>query len=527
MNQLTHLSLFSGIGGLDRAAEMSGFTTVGQCEFAEYPYKVLCKHWPDVPKWRDIRTLTGSDFYERTGLRTVDVISGGFPCQPFSVAGKRMGKEDDRFLWPEMLRVIKEIRPTWFIGENVAGLVSMAEPVGDTKMESRAVSRNADEDYYDAVSVQQEHMLLDGILEDVENAGYEVQPFIIPACGVGAPHRRERLFIVGRRNRDSEAYSPDPTLENTGCVGCIESKNVHQQQRRAESVRASEIMADAEYKQFDGGGATRGRRDGSANSGSDVPNPDKVRCDMREFGGKRVQRKNPPRYETDTGCENVSYTDNATPTRHRGNSREVHEQSESERFDLCCGTEWWAAEPDVGRGYDGISEWLDGIGGLSDGAKARGKEILRNLWPDYVQEAIQWTAGRFQGISTAQILLTLLCEYEESSNRSGIALEGREIAERLLRDLWRTVELAGTPHRRKYRSQLSREYSDALLQLPYDTSSIMPQAWANGAWEDGIGRVANGVKNRVDRLKCLGNAVVRQQAYPIFKAISDIERSAR
>lgn len=167
MRQLTHLSLFSGIGGLDLAAERAGFRTVGQCEFADYPYQVLCRHWPDVPKWRDICTLSGGDFYDRTGLRTVDVLSGGFPCQPFSVAGKRRGTEDDRYLWPEMLRVIKELRPAWVIGENVAGIVNMA---------------------------------LDQVLSDLEAQNYETRAFVIPACGVDAPHRRDRVAIVARNN---------------------------------------------------------------------------------------------------------------------------------------------------------------------------------------------------------------------------------------------------------------------------------------------------------------------------------------
>lgn len=194
---MTHLSLFTGVGGLDLAAEWAGFETVGQCEWAPYPQKVLEKRWTNVPRWRDIRTLTAEDFYAKTGLRTVDIISGGFPCQPFSVAGKRRGRDDDRYLWPEALRVVSELRPTWFVGENVAGLVSMAEPDGEPVVESRTINRFAGEDYYESVLSQRERMLLVGIIEDLERIGYAVQTFIIPACGVGAWHRRDRLAIVG------------------------------------------------------------------------------------------------------------------------------------------------------------------------------------------------------------------------------------------------------------------------------------------------------------------------------------------
>lgn len=204
---MTHLSLFSGIGGLDLAAEAAGFVTVGQCEWADYPTKVLEKHWPDVPRWRDIRTLTGEVFYARTGLRTVDVISGGFPCQPFSVAGKQEGKEDDRYLWPEMHRVIRELTPRWVIGENVPGILRIAAS---------------------------------DVVSDLERERYDVAVFDFEAAAVGAPHRRERIaFVANRaeprgrglsvRSREQEqetsdfdwnGKNPQSALADVGGAGC-------------------------------------------------------------------------------------------------------------------------------------------------------------------------------------------------------------------------------------------------------------------------------------------------------------------
>jgi DNA (cytosine-5)-methyltransferase 1 len=163
---MTHGSLFSGIGGFELAAEWSGFTNVFLCEIEPFNQRVLKHYWPNSELHTDVKEFPSSDYTGR-----IDILTGGFPCQPYSTAGKRLGKEDDRHLWPFMLEIIREIAPTYVVGENVRGLVNWSDG-----------------------------LVFEEVCADLEAEGYDVQPFILPAAGVGAPHKRDRVWFVAYSN---------------------------------------------------------------------------------------------------------------------------------------------------------------------------------------------------------------------------------------------------------------------------------------------------------------------------------------
>ena len=211
---IRHGSLFSGIGGFDLAAQWTGWKNVFQVEIDDYCTKVLEKNFPNAKRYRDIREFDGTQY-----KGTIDGVSGGFPCQPFSVAGKRKGKEDDRYLWPEMLRVISEIKPTWIVGENVAGIINMA---------------------------------LDQVLFEVEGKGYTTETFIIPACAVNAPHRRDRVWIIGKR-----------ILENAGGGGLCGQDVCSKQSRRTQAIGTNEDDSNGDNKGLQ-------RRDNGTSRGADT-----------------------------------------------------------------------------------------------------------------------------------------------------------------------------------------------------------------------------------------------------------------
>ncbi len=189
---MTHASLFSGIGGFDLAAEWIGWENAFNCEINDFCNKILKYHFPKAEHYDDITT---TDFTKWRGK--IDVLSGGFPCQPFSVAGRRKGAEDDRYLWPQMLRAIREIEPDWIVGENVAGITSMVQPGTEIKMGGETSLFR--EDSCERVQELQRYVI-ETICQDFERSGYTVQPFIIPACAVGAPHRRDRIWFVAYRD---------------------------------------------------------------------------------------------------------------------------------------------------------------------------------------------------------------------------------------------------------------------------------------------------------------------------------------
>lgn len=191
---MRHGSLFSGIGGFDLAAEWMGWENVFHCEWNKFGQKILKHYWPKAISYDDI---TKTDFTIHRG--NIDILTGGFPCQPFSVIGNRKGVEDERYLFDHMLRSIKEIKPTWVIAENVTGILSMESRILGTKMES------------DTETCKEVSMVMYDIREGLKEIGYESEYYIIPSCGVGANNKRERVWIVAHSNQDvRNAHKNEP-----------------------------------------------------------------------------------------------------------------------------------------------------------------------------------------------------------------------------------------------------------------------------------------------------------------------------
>lgn len=203
-----HGSIFSGIGGFDLAAEVIGWQNLFSCERHPFAKHVLQYYWPDTIHYDDIFQFDATVFRGR-----VDIITGGFPCQPFSSAGKRRGTQDDRYLWPQARRIITEARPRWIILENVAGLFTILEPESLSEVEIKAIELFCQDDGQpETVTIQRlQRRVIGSIISEISTAGYVLPqmedgtPIVlcIPACAVGAPHRRDRLWFVAHTDEDA------------------------------------------------------------------------------------------------------------------------------------------------------------------------------------------------------------------------------------------------------------------------------------------------------------------------------------
>ena len=265
----THIDLFSGIGGFALACRWAGIETIAFCEIEKYAQRVLRKNFPGIRIFEDVRQFPATEFREPF------LLTGGYPCQPFSQAGKRRGAEDDRHLWPSMFGIIRTSRPTWILAENVAGHVTLG---------------------------------LDEVLADLESEDYAVQPIIVPACAVDAPHRRDRVWILGNAKRDSGNASREIAFtDSDGRLRELAIKKI--QTRRNAFANGGNAFADSNIKRLEG------------------------------QTSKRIQKAE---RREDKFCDEFSSRDC------RGGAR------------------FWSAEPNVGRVAHGIPRRVDRLRGLGN-----------------------------------------------------------------------------------------------------------------------------------------------------------------
>jgi DNA (cytosine-5)-methyltransferase 1 len=352
--KLKHLDLFSGIGGFSLGLEATGgFETKAFCDIEEYPRQVLQKHWPHVKQYEDIKELN----YERLkadGIDSIDIITGGYPCQPFSIAGRQKGEQDPRHLWPEYFRLVKELRPTWVIGENVSGHIKLG---------------------------------LDTVIEDLESEDYAVRPFSISASSIGANHQRERIWILAHSRR-----SQWPRAELRGeNENETRKENANQFERSSSTsefnVANTQSQWSGEIKNIDkekrnkGGSETQ-----SYSSGGNVANTKSERLQRGQWNNQgegrevlsserqdgneiRSETGRPDRVSTQENVSNPSSSRRETGIseeryREEGNTEESNNDSDRRRG-------WqrennWAVEPDVGRVAHGIPKRVDRLKSLGN-----------------------------------------------------------------------------------------------------------------------------------------------------------------
>ena len=307
--KLKHLDLFSGIGGFSLGLEATGgFETVAFCDIEEYPRQVLKKHWPHVKQYKDIKELN----YERLkadGINSIDIITGGYPCQPFSVAGRKKGEEDPRHLWPEYFRLVKECRPTWVIGENVSGHIKLG---------------------------------LDTVISDLESEDYAVRPFSISASSIGANHQRERIWIMAYSERNYN-FNKEQRVDG-------EEKKISREYREDNSTTRQSSRTSAIRKQND----------------SHVEDSRRSQWPWAELRGENeneTRKENANQFERSSSTSSSSANTNGEGSQRYGSEYQLRKSQEEGKTSW---SRWWESEPDVGRVAHGVPKRVDRLKSLGN-----------------------------------------------------------------------------------------------------------------------------------------------------------------
>jgi len=370
-----HLDLFSGIGGFALGLQKVGFETVAFCDIEKYCQHLLKQKWNGIKIYSDVREITKEKF-KADGIESPEIITGGFPCQPFSVAGSRKGTDDNRHLWPEMFRIIKEFKPRWIIGENVRGIVSI-----------------------------QDGLVFETVCTDLESEGYEVQTFNIPAVGVGAPHKRERIWIVANSRCSIRGKQSSRNSESIGSGTFEKTERSTDTSEITRSSTGTEIMANTESKRTgENNERLRSRtsgisgREGTTRIQEDVANSNtgnvEAGCErqrrIREENTKERQSNNVTgssevMANTNTGYSkqsnqevqtrgnpiNISSKDVANTDGERQQEQCRPKSIQEEGNELECsssqsGGNFWDIEPDVGRVVNGLPGRVHRLKGLGN-----------------------------------------------------------------------------------------------------------------------------------------------------------------
>jgi len=516
------LDICSGIGGFSLGLESTGgFDTVAFCEFDDFCRKVLNKHWPDVPIYKDLKEIGNEP--ERI-IQDFDLICGGIPCQPFSVAGKKKGKEDDRHLWPYMYEIIKHKKPSWVIVENVGGFVNVA---------------------------------LDDVCLDLEAQGYATQSFIIPACSVEAPHRRDRIWILGKfmGNASSDGRIESESSEKKGGSirrseegRMLESEGASDMENPGRALRQGRIEQGEKADEVGQGDADQLERSGGT-SRSDVANSQLKGLEGQHGNSSSQRGQNEGSL---SGTEGSSRTDEDVPNSsgqrlegHRGEHglREASEEEQTSRSsqeqDVSHAKELDRNVDDNGHSGQGDGQQRQGLQGELGGASSnRGEHVADAKRNEHIGEV---GGGLGEEGEDAQ-------QERQEDSTSGIS--SRTGAVRLSDNGHATGEDVANTERLGQQGQGEHERPSNTAKASEGQASGTDDGsqgqTGQGHIEPGVGgmadgisarldghlgferepnipRVATGIPERVNRLKALGNSIVPQVIYNIGLAILEEE----